>query len=260
MSGLPPRTDPAPRGEQSVAESTLFSSRDILVATLLGSVLAGSVLLGLNYLALRRQSAALLSIILGTCALAAVVVAVIVLGVDVLPGSPLWGGLFIAAGTAVAMSALAGALQGRALSAHQETGGRVGASGRSVVIGAVALVTVGGALFIALALAPALGPGDSVQVGNLTVYYKNGITESEARRTADLLHEHGLGDKLIEIRLRRVDGTPHIRLNTDARDTGGAFRSLGRAIALHTFDGVPVVVDLGTEERGIHESIEVDAK
>jgi len=258
MSVLPPRPNAAEQDARSVGPPTLFSSRDVLVATLLGSVMAGSTLLALNYLALRRQRAAVLSLVLGACTVVAVMLAVIMLGDD-LPGGPLPVAV-VAAGTAVAMRFLTEALQGRALSAQRDAGGRVGAGWRGVVIGAVWLVFVGGSLFGALVLVPALGPGDSVEVGNLTIYYKNGITESEARRTGELLGANGLGEKEVDVQLRRVDGTPHIRFNTDASDTGGQFRAIGRAIALHSFDGAAVVVDLATEDRGIHETIRVDAK
>lgn len=259
MTNLPPGPDSGPPDERSVAASRLFSSRDVLVATLLGSVLAGSTLLALNYFALRRQGAALRTILVGAFAETAMFLAAIMLG-DALPGGLLWCGLFVHAGIVVAMSVITRALQGRALSAQREAGGRVGAVWPSVVVGAGSMVTLGAVLVGALVVLPAMGPGASVHVGDLTIFYKNGITESEARRTGEFLSSNGLVGKDIDIRLRRVDGVPHIRFDTDASGAGGPFSAVGRAIAVHSFDGAAVVVDLATEDRGIHESIEVPAE
>jgi hypothetical protein len=236
---------------------TLFSSLNVSVATFLGSVLAGSVLLAINYRRLGRGRHALLSVVIGFAATSLLCVLAFFVIPDSVP-RPLYTAINIA--IAFGMRLVADALQGEALSAHEAAGGRVGAGWATAGISLAILALLAGAV-LAGWLADSSRLGDSVELGKLTVYYKDGATETEARRTGEYLREQGMTDHEIDVQLLRRDGTLHVLFVVD-QGAGSAdeFRLVGRDLSAHCFGGAPLVIDLADPDLEVHTSIPVDSR
>ncbi len=230
----------------------LFSSNDVAVATFLGSILAGSIVLAINFFRVGRPGAGKLSIAGGAVGLG-ILSAVAWLVNDSVPNV-----VFTAVnlGLTFGMKAVAEVLQDPALSAHREAGGRVGAGWPAAGIGLASLVVIVGALFLVMfRFDPAFDRGDSVNVGKITAYYKDGATETEARKVG--MHLRALGiEKEIDIQVLRRDGVPHILFIAAEGTSTDEFRDVGRSIAMDVFGGAPVVVNLADEYFEVHTSVE----
>jgi hypothetical protein len=238
----------------------LFSPMNVGAATFLGTAFAGSILLALNFRRLGRKRAALLSLLAG----AAATIVIVVLAVITPDGGHvqiLFTGINV--GLLFGMKRATEAWQGADLAAHQAAGGRVGAGWATagVVAGCLALVA---AVVFAAVLMEAARFGESIEVGKSSVYYKDGVTEAEARQVGAVLVAEGYFDDDTEgaVQVVRVGGTPHLRfIVTDAGladELEDAFREAGRAVADQVFDGVDVVIDLTDAELAIRKSIRAD--
>lgn len=118
----PPASDesappPAPPAPDAIAfEQPLFSPRQILVATLLGSLVAGIILMQGNFRAMRRGREARNTILYGALAVGALFALLIVLP-DAIPKAP------ITIAAALAFYKLADSMQGDAFTQHRAAGG-----------------------------------------------------------------------------------------------------------------------------------------
>ncbi len=232
----------------------LYSSGDVAVATFLGSTMAGSLVLGFNFLQMGRPRAAYISIAGGMIGLAVMLVAAFV--AQEIPTAIFTG---VNVGLTFGMKAIADKFQGPAMAAHAQAGGRVGAVWKAVGIGLISLVAVVAAVFgMMLRFDPAMNLGDSVVVDKVTVHYKDGVTEAEARKLGEQLRGLGLFDHEVDIQLRRRDGTPHILFIVEKSAGTDGFRDMGLLIANHVFGGSAVVLDLADQDLDIHTSIPVD--
>jgi hypothetical protein len=235
----------------------LFSSQNVGVATFLGSVLGGSILLAINYRRLGRGRLVIPSILLGVVA-TSMLIAVAFLAPDGLP-RPVYTGVVIA--IAFAMAVVTDKLQGEALAAHERAGGRVGAGWATAGIGLAGLVVAGAGVLGGVHVADSIRFGDGVELGKMTVYYKDGATEVEARRTAEYLRDQGMTEHEIDVQLRRRSGTMHVVFIVEKGSASeDEFRLIGRDLSLHCFGGAPVVMDLADDTFEVHTSIPVDSK
>ena len=233
----------------------LYSSADVAVATFLGSIMAGSLVLGFNFLHIGRPRAAYISIAGGMIGLAVMIVAAFV-AQDSIPTAVFTG---VNLGLTFGMKAVADKLQGPAMAAHAQAGGRVGATWRAAGIGIISLVAVVAAAFgMVLRFDPSMNLGDSVEIDKVTVHYKDGITEAEARKLGQQFRDLGLVDHEVDIQVTRRDGVPHILFIVEKSAGRDGFREMGLLIAKHVFGGSPAVVDLADQELDVHTSIPID--
>lgn len=94
--------------------------------------------------------------------------------------------------------------------------------------------------------------GKKVKHGHVETYYKNGITESEAQKAADLMYNvdvmagNQLNDKSFQ--LTRENNTVHFRMvvNKDKMSSVNDFNflAIGNYVSDSVFNGAPVDMDL----------------
>ncbi len=107
---------------------------------------------------------------------------------DSLPG-PIYTGVVV--GIALAMTALTETLQGEALAAHERAGGRVGSGWATAGVGLAFLVLLAAGIFGGQLLAYSMQLGDSVELDELTVYYKDGATRPRRGESASTCEIRG---------------------------------------------------------------------
>lgn len=234
----------------------LFSPIDVGIATFLGSVVAGSVILAVNYRRLGRGRRALLAILVGAIATALLVFLGLAMP-DAVP-RPLYPGVAIAA--ALVMAAITRALQGKALAAHRAARGRVGAPLVSAGVGLGLLAALVGAVFAVVSIQRPENLGKVIEMGKLTVYHKEGVSEMEARKVGAHLRDYGLAEKEFSVQLFREEGTLHLLLIVKPGVPQRPFQSLGESVSRKVFDGAPLVVDLAERDLEIHTSIPATPK
>jgi hypothetical protein len=224
----------------------LFSVGSMMLAAFLGSPAAGGVLLAINYLRLGRATAAVfwgLVLLLITCVIFWLAMEL----PDEVPGA-----MFLVP-QLVIMYVIANSLQGKIITAHQRSGGRMISNWAAAGIGLfVCLVIAGG--FIGFMFLEEETLGTRIGIGQHDeIYYSPGATERDARALgAILLDESYFGeppgttalitktDGVYEISFILIDGA------WNEAPTVEYYRELGEILADERFGG-PLVINLSDE-------------
>ncbi len=184
---VPPMA-PLPGGERmpplTTPTYTLFDSKSVGLATLLGSPVAGTLLMAVNYRRLGKGS-------YGAAAVA--------IGVVVTVLAAVFGNLIPAAfSTAVAIGLLlvtisvSQTLQGPVVAQHVSQGGKLGSRWAASGIGISLLAVIGGGVFLAILGRQLLSQGSKVTFGaHDAVFYSGSATEADAQLVGEKLKTIG---------------------------------------------------------------------
>lgn len=235
----------------------LFSPVNIAVATFFGTALAGSILLALNYRRAGKPRAAFYSVVFGA-AIAFAVIAIALFTPDTRVVQTAFTALNI--GLCLGLKRFCEIWQGADIAAHRAAGGTVGAGWPTAGIAVGCMVGVLAVLVAGLLVQWKVKAGDSVEFGDSTVYYKDGVTEAEAREVGETLEELGWfgGGNAMDIQVRRRGGEIHIAFIVDpaaAAELEDDFRVLADAVSEDVFGGDPVRIDFADDEFNVKKSV-----
>lgn len=235
----------------------LCSVGSMMLAAFLGSPAAGGVLLAINYVRLGRATAAALwgiVLLLITCAIfwAAMELP------DEVPGA-----MFFVP-QLVIMYVIANSLQGKLITAHQRSGGRMISNWAAAGIGLFGGLVIAGVL-IGFMILEEETRGTHIEIGQHDeIYYSPGATEKDAKALgAILLDELYFGDPpgttalitktdgVYEISFILIDGA------WNEAPTVKYYRDLGEALAKNRF-GRPLLINLSDQNCDPQKAIRIE--
>ncbi len=184
--------------EEAVPEYSLFAPSSVGSATILGGIFGGSFIMAMNYRRVGNGGAAIF------CAVFGLIVAMILTYVMWSHSLETWVILF-ALFRAMIMAAVGSVLQGDLYRKHVSRGGTTasgwGAFGIGLLCGVFALAAFNGVMSLRYRML-----GNPVTVGpGQTVYYREGVTEDEARKLARYLQQKNLFQHLLAIQIKKND-------------------------------------------------------
>ena len=200
-------TQAAPTGEEPAPAFALYDQGAVVLATFLGSIAAGAAVLAINFHRLGKPILAWTTFGLGVIVSVAVTAVVMMLP-DNFPMMYCWIPQLIA------MSLIAKANQGEAVTYHLAHGGAKGSYWKAAGIGLIGLAVVGGAL-LGYFFVQQSRLGTKLEYSKVEeIYYSNQATEADARK---------LGDALKALEIFNGDREKTVLLSKDEKGTSVSF-------------------------------------
>ena len=234
------------------ANYPLFDSNAVGIATFFGSPVIGSLLMAWNYRQMGKTGKAVLTFVLATAVTALVVLATW----NLKPGATGVLGLVLFIG----MQQIAKLVQGPAVSAHVQAGGRLGSKWTAFWLGIAFLVVVFAVVF---GYVMATTDHNSVKIGSKDeIFYADGATKDDAQRVGNALKADGfLTDRGVSVIVAKDKDGPVISFPVgdgiwNQGDKVASFEEVGREMA-PLLGGYPIKVRLVDTSRVVKKEVVV---